>query len=365
MSEVKVTVRQDHRVTVRDIASEALVSIGTVSRVLNNHPNVEPDLRLRVMKAISELGYTLPKRGRTDHDTSLTKGPDIHQEQLQKIKHVAFCCRAGVSSLTSDASNSYVHRMLRGAEAECGQHNLHLIYRIIDDQENELEQVRRMLLESRADALLLINFSSHDLVTGLHQLGLPTVLVDHLFSDLPIDIISSENYQGAVRAVQFLIQKGHRRIGFINGLPHYTIQSRFEGYRRALEEAGIGFDWRLVVPGDLTLEGGIAAAQYLVQKNLDCTAYFCANDPSAFGFIQGLRGQGLQVPQDISVVGFDDLEGAGLISPTLTTVRANTEEVGRMAIRKLLERVNFPDLPVTQTLLYTSLVERESVRSLT
>lgn len=340
------------------------MSIGTVSRVLNNHPNVEPDLRLRVMKVVSELGYTLPKRSKLTAQYTATEESGRLQDVVQKIKHVAFCCRSGISPFASDVANSYFHRMLHGVETECGQHNLHLIYRTIDDHESEVEQALRMLGESRADALLLINFTNFELVKGLYQLGLPTVLVDHFFADLPLDVITSENYQGAEKAVKYLIEKGHRRIGFVNGLPHYTIQSRFEGYRRALEEAGIDFDWQLVVPGNLTLEGGIAAAQHVVQKKLDCTAYFCSNDPSAFGFIQGLRGHGLEVPKDISVVGFDDLEGARLISPSLTTVRANTEEVGRMAVRKLLERVNFPDLPFTQTLLSTSLIERDSVRSL-
>jgi LacI family transcriptional regulator len=97
---------------------------------------------------------------------------------------------------------------------------------------------------------------------------------------------------------------------------------------------------------------------------LNCTAYFCSNDWSAFGFIQGLRAQGLRVPEDVSIVGFDDAETSRLISPALTTVRADPVGVGRTAVRKLIERVKFPNLPTNQTLLYTELIERDSVRNL-
>jgi DNA-binding LacI/PurR family transcriptional regulator len=221
-----------------------------------------------------------------------------------------------------------------------------------------------MLLESHADALLLINFVDRKLVGGLTDMGLPAVLVDHLFPDLPLDTVSHDNYSGGISAVRHLIKKGHRRIGFLNGLPHITVQQRFEGYRRALEEAGIPFDPAHVLPGDLTLDGGLAAAQTVIERGLDCTAYFCSNDWSAFGFIQGLRAQGLRVPEDISIIGFDDNETSKLISPALTTVRADPVGVGRMAVRKLIERVKFPNLSITQTLLYTELIERHSVRNL-
>ncbi len=221
-----------------------------------------------------------------------------------------------------------------------------------------------MLLESHADALLLINFIDHRLVAGLTDIGLPAVLVDHLFPDLPLDTVSNDNYSGGISAVRHLIKKGRRRIGFLNGLPHITVQQRFEGYRRSLEEAGIMFDPAYVVPGNLTLDGGIAAAQTVFERELDCTAYFCSNDWSAFGFIQGLHARGLRVPEDVSIIGFDDAETAKLISPTLTTVRVDPVGLGRTAVRKLIERVKNLGLPINQTLLYTQLIERESVRSL-
>ncbi|HEX2915742.1 MAG TPA: LacI family DNA-binding transcriptional regulator [Chloroflexia bacterium] len=350
-----------NNVTIRDVATRALVSVGTVSRVLNNYPNVEADLRLRVLNAASELGYSLRKRRADQEPQFFTYNG---QEERRILTHIAFCCRPVISPSVPDSHNPYFSLMLRGVEAECRRHNLHLIYRIIEDDASELDYGRRMLAESHADALLLINFINEELVSGLLDLKLPSVLVDHYFPELALDMVSNENYNGSIRAVRYLIEKGHRKIGFINGLAHYTVQRRLEGYRRALEEAGIPFNWDYVIKGDLTIDGGVNAAHEVARKGVDCTAYFCANDQTAFGFLQGLRAHGLEVPRDISVVGFDDTETARLVTPALTTVRADPEGLGRMAVRKIIERVNYPDLPVTQTLLYTSLVERDSVRSL-
>lgn len=360
--------KRNNQATIRDVASKALVSVGTASRVLNNHPNVEADLRMRVLSAAQELGYSLPRRrdGNSHFDQPALTSTSVRvvETETPTISHIAFCCRPVISPNIPATSNPYFSFVLRGVEAECRLRNLHLIYRIIQDDVRDLEHGRQMLAESHADALLLINFIDERLVSGLLDLNLPTVLVDHYFPNLPLDVVTNENYNGAVRAVQHMIEKGHRRIGFVSGLPHYTVQRRFEGYRYALEAAGIPYDPALVIPCDLTFDGGLAAAEEVIRRGLNCTAYFCANDWSAIGFIQRLRSHGIQAPHDISVVGFDDAESARMISPALTTVRADPEGVGRMAVRKLLERVRHPSLPVTQTLLYTSLVERESVRDL-
>ncbi|MDB5081635.1 MAG: LacI family transcriptional regulator [Chloroflexi bacterium] len=362
-------------VTLKEVADRALVSLGTASRVLNNHPKVQPDLRLRVLNAATELGYPLEK-GRANYGLAPVNfnpfaripGDNLALEvapgQNPEITHVAFCCRPVISPLMDETYNPYFSKILHGVEAECRQQNLHLIYRIINDDPAALETGRQKLQESGAEALLLINFISEELVRGLLELNLPAVLVDHYFPEMALDIVSHENFHSAFRAVRYIIEKGHRRVGFINGLPHFTIMDRFEGYRRALEEAGIPFNPDYVIQGDLLIEGGIKAAHQVVEQNLDCTAYFCANDDTAIGFIQGLRSHKLHVPSDISVVGFDDEESARLITPALTTVKANPVGVGRMAVRRLLERVKYPHLPVTQTLICTTLVERDSVSPL-
>jgi LacI family transcriptional regulator len=364
-------------VNVTDVAKRAAVSPGTVSRVLNNNPNVEINLRLRVMEAVNQLGYVYRQRKTTQSVEVAESTEEASLEATDRnnnskpsrakpsIREVTFCFRAGISpQYTPDVGNTYFPLVLQGAEMECRASGLHLRYRIIEDSADELLVARAALLASKAEALLLVNFVDRTLVNGLLELNLPAVLVDHYFPDLPLDAVSSDSFYGGLQVVQHLIVRGHRRIAFVNGLPHYTVIRRFDGYREALAQAGIAYNPAYLLPGDLDLEAGIRAADQFVEQHLDCTAVFCANDNMALGFIQGLAKHNLRVPDDISVVGFDDVDVAKLVAPPLTTVQANASMLGHIAIRKLLDRVAAPTLSYTQTLVRVALVERESVRSI-
>jgi LacI family transcriptional regulator len=238
------------------------------------------------------------------------------------------------------------------------------MYRVLNDSAEELPHALEVLRESEVDALLLVNFISQELVSGLMEMGLPAVMVDHYFPNMPLDSVMNENFNAAIRAVQHLIEMGHAQIGFLDGPPHYTIERRREGYRAALERAGIGYNPDLVLPGTLHMSSGIAAAEEHIRRKLNCTAYFCANDTSAIGLIQGLRRHNIRVPEDVSVIGFDDIEAAKLITPALTTIQSNAADLGRLAVIRLLERVKDTTLPITQTLLQSSLILRNSVMRL-
>lgn len=353
--------RTRRAVRIRDIADHALVSIGTVSRVMNNHPNVEADLRRRVLTAARELGYV-------HRPWQSTRFAEIRKEEAHSprpaLDHITFCCRAGVSPLVSTEMNPYFSLVLQGAEAECRQQGLQLSYRIIEDEVAELDRARELLGRAGTEALLLLNFIDHALVRGLLETGLPAVLVEHYFADLAVDSVMNDSYQGTFQAMQYLIDQGHRRIAFVDGLNHYTIQRRYDAYQRALSQAGIPADPAWVVPGDLLVAGGIAAGEEFLRRRLDCTAVFCANDSTALGFMQALARHGLRVPADLSIVGFDDIEAARFVSPPLTTIRANAPELGRLAVRKLIERVATPTLPITQTLVHGELIQRQSVQRL-
>jgi LacI family transcriptional regulator len=353
-----MTQRTRRAVRIRDVADRALVSIGTVSRVINNHPSVETELRMRVLSAVKELGYV--------HRPRLQESaPDSGHAPVapaRKLDHIAFCCRSDVSPRMDPAFNPYFSLVLQGAEAECRRLGIQLTYRIIEDEMHELPGATDLLSRSRAEALLLLNFTNRALVQGLIDLGLPAVLVDHSFADLALDTVLNDSYGGALLAVNYLLGQGHRRIAFVDGLPHATIERRYDGYHRALTQSGITPDPTWILPGNLRLDGGQRAGEEFVRRGLDCTAVFCANDSTAFGFIQSLADHGLRVPHHVSVVGFDDIEASRLISPALTTIRASAPDLGRMAVRRLIERVDDPTVPITQTLVHTELVERRSVK---
>lgn len=347
------------QVTISDVASKAAVSLATTSRVLNNHPTVEADLRQRVLQAAQELGYV---RRSPRLETEIP--PESPASPERKLTHVAFCCRVGTSPQDSTDGNAYFGLVLQGAEAECRQNNLQLSYWIIEDKVDELARVRDLINESQAGALMLVNFTDHELVRGLIELGKPTVLIDHFFSDLLMDVVINDSYQGALQAMQYLLDKGHRRIGFVSGRNHFTTRRRYEAYRYSLLMAGIEFEPDWVLPGDLSVQGGQLAGEEFLARGLDCSAVFCVNDSSALGFMKAMAQHGRRVPQDVSVIGFDDIPAADYVWPPLTTIHTNAPQLGQMAIHRLVERVANPNLPVTQTLVYSSLVERASVRTL-
>jgi LacI family transcriptional regulator len=369
-----MTQRTRRAVTITDVANRAEVSLGTASRALNNHPKVEIKLRQRVLNAAKELGYV--HRSRPASGTLLeAMNPGVLTEPVKsgkinllnpekKIRHLAFCCRTGIAPDNSPDDNNYFSLVLHGAEAECRKRNLQLTYRLIEDDVKELEHARVMLNDSEVDALILVNFIDHELVRGLLELEKPTVLVDHFFPDLPLDVVMNDSYEGALQAVQYLLANGHRRIAFVNGLPHHTIQRRLDAYLRAQEIAGLAINPNWILPGDLTVRGGQLAGEEFLRRGLDCTAVFCANDSTAFGFMQVMAHNNVRIPQDISVMGFDDVAAASFIWPPLTTVEANASMLGQLAVHRLLERTNYPYLPVTRTLVHTELVIRSSVASL-
>lgn len=352
--------RVSSAVTIRDVASKAEVSVGTVSRVLNNHANVEKELKQRVLGAADALGYV--PRQRTTSGSAVRQGFG-RPASVEQLTHIAFCCRVGTGTSAGPLQNPYFSMILNGAEAECRQHNLHVLYHVFDDLPSASIDIRERLTRSQANALVMLNFTNHALISGLIKMNLPMVLVDHYFPDLPVDVVMNENYFSAIQAIQYLLEKGHRRIGFLDGLNHYTIRRRREGYRAALEEANL-YDPQLVVRGNLSFDSGLSAADEVIERKLDCTAFLCANDSSAIGFIQRLTARGRRVPEDISVIGFDDIESSALISPPLTSLRSHAEQLGRIAVHRLLDRIKNPTLPVSQTLINSSLIERQSVKAL-
>ncbi len=173
-------------------------------------------------------------------------------------------------------------------------------------------------------------------------------------------------------AMNYLIKKGHRQIAFIDGSvlrgpdsisKFYAVERRRIGYRTALFDAGLPVEPELIEFGDLGATGGYQACQRLLERHVSFTALFCANDETAIGAIQALRGAGLRVPEDVSIIGFDDIAMAAHLTPALTTIRVNKEALGAIAVKQLLERLKEPEGISTSTVLEVELVERASVIS--
>ena len=191
---------------------------------------------------------------------------------------------------------------------------------------------------------------------------IPLVMLNVDSPDTTEDTFLPDNYQGACLAMRYLIERGHRRILHLTQLTRRTIQRRTEAYQAVLAEAGIRYDPQLVVEVEINPEETYRVMkQRLAQGDFDYTAVFCANDLSAMGFMRAAQEVGLRIPQDVSVIGFDDNASAAFLSPPLTTIRIETGELAGLALRRLIDRVAEPNLTPIRVSLACALAERQSV----
>jgi LacI family transcriptional regulator len=345
-------------VTAKEVARRAAVSVGTVSRVFNNHSNVSEEIRQRVLRVAADLGYTRP-----GGQPVLAPG--------RALKEVCFlyCHKGDALPLTL---NPYWAPIFYGVEREARLSNIKLTYRTLDEEGQSPRQLTSFLLEMRPSGLLLVGPAALETVKAFQATGLPLVLVDHYLPDLlpPVDAVLGDNFQGARLAMDYLFSAGHRRIAFLGGSAQpgprptftiYSIQQRWASYCMALLDHGLPVDYSLVESGDLTTESSYAACQRLLARQVEFSALFCADDITAIGALKALREAGLSVPDDVSLIGFDDIELAQHVTPPLTTIHLSADQLGTTALRTLMARVVNPDASRVTNLLGVTLVKRGSV----
>jgi LacI family transcriptional regulator, galactose operon repressor len=340
--------------TVRDIARRAAVSSGTVSRVLNNHANIDEDLRRRVLHAAADLGYARRGRGR----------PATRRVDLREI---GFFMSLPHRKVGGDLLGPFWAHILHGAEQQARTYGARITYRPIRNPEPAA--MRTEIGRLAPDAALLVGATPEALIREALRAEIPVCLVDNAVPGLDVDAVLSDNFWGARTAVDHLLALGHRRVAFIGGprMPGvpwvstiYTLDWRAAGYVDALQRAGIPVDDSLGDSCDLTPSGGYEACQRLLASGQRFSAVFCGNDPTAVGVLKALREAGLRVPEDVSVIGFDD-DLADHTAPPLTTIRVDKEEMGAAAVRRLRDRVLEPETATATLTLGVRLVERDSV----
>jgi LacI family transcriptional regulator len=307
-------------VTIRDVAREAGVSPMTVSRVINASARVSPDTRARVEQAIAELGY-VPSR--------LARGLSAR--------------RTGTLALiVPDVANPFFTLIVRGAEdvARRGGYRM-----ILCDTRADLEIEREVIEEMlayRVDGLLIAPVSdrSREHLRRLARFGVPFVLVDRTVRGVASDAVLGDSATGAQRLVEHLISLGHRRIGMIVESDEVsTARDRRRGYVAALEAAGLPVDPEIVVQATVDSRGGLDGMRRLLATRNRPTAVFTVNNLVALGAIEAVRAAGLEVPDDIALVCFDDNEYVSRLYPFLTVMDQPAETFGSLATQLLLERV--------------------------
>jgi LacI family transcriptional regulator len=318
-AEVRAPIRR--RVTIRDVATLAQVSLGTVSNVLNNPSSVATSTRNRVLEAINSTGFV--------------RSTAAHQLRVGKSRTI------GVVLL--DIANPFFAEMVRGAEHVLRERDYVLILCSSDESAEREQRYFRVLEEHRVDGLL-ISPVEHDLdgTAKLVAHGIPTVLLDRDGSSRGLCSATVDDVRGAELAADHLLGLGHRSIAFVNGPP--TIRQcidRREGARRSVRRAQRRNAAVLseVAVGALSIEQGETAVSALVKLEPRPTAVMCANDLLALGVLRGLSAMGIAVPAEMAVVGYDDVSFASMLSPSLTSVRQPKYELGVVAAELLLEEV--------------------------
>jgi LacI family transcriptional regulator len=328
------------RITVRQVAALAHVSTATVSRALAGDGGVSQQLRRRVLEAAARLNYRPNRAARNLRiQRSFTIGvviPDIQNFFFTGIVR-------GIEDVLQTGGYTY---LLGNSDGQPDRERLYI-----------------ETLRDEGAAGLIIVPSERDAIPyrQLQKQGVPLVLLDRGVPSLAVDQVAVTNEEGVRIAVDHLIAKGHRRIGFVGGPPDIDVaRMRLAGYRAALDAAGVTFDVEYVRTGQFQQIGGYAATLDLLSLPLPPTALFLANNLMTLGAFQALHERGLRIPDDVAVIGFDDMPWSTSLQPPLTAVAQPTFELGATAAQLLLARLHDPTRPFRRVVLDTPLIIRGS-----
>jgi LacI family transcriptional regulator len=331
----------DNTVTLKEVARLAGVSTSTVSRYLSGTHPVSGDKQQAIELSIKRLNYR----------------PNLVARGLAKGRTMT------VGVLTQEIASTYFNEAMRGVELALASHDYETIF--VNGHWNKTEEERRLLslIGRRVDGVILLVADLDDEALDRHAQSVPMVLLGGQSASIHVHSMGFDHVAGARLAVQHLLEQGHRRIAFIRGPDgRQDAEDRLRGYREALQAAGIAYDERLVANGGYVEGGGVTAMNTLLDRGLPFTAVFAANDDSAYGAILALHRRGLKVPDDISLVGYDDLPHSSFTVPPLTSVRQPLADLSREAANAVVALIEGRKPPRTAP-PRVELVVRESTRA--
>lgn len=328
---------------IREIAKRAKVSTATVSRTINRVPTVDPQLAKRVWKVIDELGYY----------------PNTQARALVSGRSRIF------GLVVSEITNPFFPEIVQVFEDIAVQNGYEILLTSTVHDPKRMENVVRRMIERRVDGIAVMTFGMEErlLIDDPKLRHVPLVFID-VGPDVPrVSNIRIDYLLGIRQAVQHLAALGHERIAFISGpLELKSALARRKAFEQSMHEIGLRILSELIMEGDHTIEGGMKAASALIAAKAPPTAVLCSNDMTALGVMHECFEEGIEVPESLSVVGYDDIKLARYMLPPLTTVRMSQAELGRLAFQALLTDVQreTPGTGGTEYVLETSLVLRKS-----
>ncbi|EGR2465669.1 substrate-binding domain-containing protein [Vibrio cholerae] len=331
--------------TMKDIARLAGVSTSTVSHVINKSRFVSDEIAERVNNAAQQLNYA---------PSALARSLKMNRTKT-------------IGMLVTTSTNPFFGEVVKGVERSCYHQGYNLILCNTEGDNQRMKASINTLLQKRVDGLLLMcsTLEGERLDVFDRYPDIPIVVMDWgpiLFAS---DKIQDNSLQGGYMAAKHLIECGHKEIGCITGpLIRHQAQMRYEGYKRALAEAGIAINPDWIVESDFECEGGYQAFEKLYERGKLPSALFVSNDMMAMGVIQAASQRGLRVPDDLSLIGYDDVHIAKFMTPALTTIHQPKYRLGKAAVDTLLYRLENPDTTAQVVQLEPTLVARSSVCSL-
>ncbi len=330
--------------TIQDVSRLAGVSTATVSRVLADYEAVSDETRQRVFEAIRTLNYQINRNARNLRKSTTSK----------------------IGVVISDIQNPFFGSVVRGIEKVtiAGDYTI-ILGNSDEDPEREKKLITMLLEEGVAGIIFVPTNTDCFFYEGLISSGTPFVTTDRKINSCALDMVSVDNYEGSSSAVRKLIELGHQRIAFIGGLEHLSVmKERESGYLDTLKAHNLCVPDGFVRRGNNRQDGGYQAMKELLNLTQPPTAVLIANNLMTLGGLQAIHETGIKIPEQISLIGFDDMDWAPSLQPPLSVVAQPAYEMGEKAAALLVERIQDPQSPTKQVTLQTALIMRESCRSL-
>lgn len=329
------------KVTIKDIAKKANVSVTTVSRVLNNKPDVGDQTRTKILKLIEELNY---------------KPNSVARGLVMQKTHT-------IGLIIPDISNPFFPQVARAIEDKAQKSGYSIIFFNTDNHLEKEKKAVELFKSKQVDGLIVsLSLGNEEILKELKAANYPVVQIDRSVLSNSYPLVSIDNKNSAYQMVEYMLKKGYKKIAHITGdLKTTTARDRLAGYKKALNDYQVEINEDYIIKGDYTQQLAFEAMQTLLKLKEPPTAVFAANDLSAAGVYKALFAAGLNIPADIAVAGHDDIDIASLLRPELTTMRQPKYSLGEKAVSVLLKMIDNYEAEVEAQILKTKLVIRESV----
>lgn len=330
----------------QDIAKLAGVSPGTVSNALNNRKGVGQETKAKIIKIAEEMGYFSTRK----------------KSEERVIRLILFKKHGYIVSDTQ-----FFAALIEACENQCRQSGYELLISQVINGEHDKEDILKIIDQRKVDGILLLATEMDETdFENFKNIDVPMVVLDSYFETRSNDYVLINNVSGAYRATKYFIQNGHKRIGMLgSSIDINNFKYRKIGFEKAINEAEITFKNENNILLEPTLDGAYQDMKKYLEQNKEKdfpTAFFAFNDIIALGAIKAMQEQGINVPKDVSIIGFDDIPISSLISPNMTTIRVYTNEMGSLAVKRLIDRINEEEEVVPIKIeIDTKLIERNSV----